>query len=753
MAARLRAAEENLDAKAKLEQQRIRMSFEQRAYDRLREIHEEEAKNRGAEALGARQSPYQRMLPILVHLSDLYPTRFGRTLDPAEPLVRALQQQTHPRTAKILPRRLYPRLENGGVLVLLDGFDSLTPARQAEVGGWLAAFRDQYDGNGLVVTGDVRGSGLLTGAGMTPIYLRPWDDQDTVQAAQKWAVAWPDIAHTGRGRPTAKPLDPAPLLEALDGGGRGLTPAQIIAKLWAGARGVAGRPTSVWGAEVLKAFGLTDDLLSLATRAAVLEHDEGVITPSRLTELAMNLPVGSAPLTEPDPVEAAAPPRDSDPNDDLDSLFGDARPSTPPAPAKTPAPPAASGLSTEDARAAQKLNRQHAQQLLGLFKRGLLIEAGEGYLFRHSLTRHLLVAWAWRDAPDAALVARSQEPRSNEVLMYLAGLRSVEAAVEARLRQVPDVRYSHLTDTARWLAFQEGKPAWRERVLRLLGAGFGASAQFPALRERLASALIGSRDPDARKVFDKSLNAPDAVTRRVSALAAGALRDGDVLSQLNKALRSDVDEDVKLAAVAACLAIGPDGYEQVGIALTTGKEFLRQMAAESLALLPDVGYETLYEAIREEDVDVRRAAVFGLGRLRTEWSAIEVYRVFLDDTQWYVRSAAQTVISDLQDSPQIGLLRRPPAIENVDWLRDWVSGFGARMSEINPEDALMEMLHASDPSMQPVAAQATAQLGLTHRVASLYAVLQDLEPVVRDSAQRALIDIELMTGQALPAPA
>jgi hypothetical protein len=35
----------------------------------------------------------------------------------------------------------------------------------------------------------------------------------------------------------------------------------------------------------------------------------------------------------------------------------------------------------------------------------------------------------------------------------------------------------------------------------------------------------------------------------------------------------------------------------------------------------------------------------------------------------------------------------------------------------------------------------------------LYAVLQDLEPVVRDSAQRALIDIELMTGQALPAPA
>jgi hypothetical protein len=177
------------------------------------------------------------------------------------------------------------------------------------------------------------------------------------------------------------------------------------------------------------------------------------------------------------------------------------------------------------------------------------------------------------------------------------------------------------------------------------------------------------------------------------------------------------------------------------------------MAAETLADLPDIGYDTLYDAAREEDVDLRRAAVFGLGRVRTNWSAVEVYRIFLDDQQWYVRSAAQTVVIDLQEHGAAMSLRRYPTADNVGWLRDWVSAFGARMSEIDPEEALMEMLMASDPIMQPVAAQAIPQLGLTHRVGALYSVLKDFEPTVRDTAQRALSDIELLTGQSLPAPA
>ena len=798
--ARLRAEEENLDAKTRAERAKHQMSFEQRALDRMRELNEEAAREfRVQDGL----TPYKRLLPIYVHLSDVKPSKLGKTLDPAEPLVRALQQQIHPRTAKLLPRRLYPRLQNGGVLVMLDGFDAQSPERQSELSGWLAAFTEVYHGNAIIVVGDVRGSGLLVKSGLLPVYLRPWSDNDALTAARKWSAAWPDITAKRRGRPTGKALDPS-LMEAVVADSRGLTPSEITLKLWSGGRGVTGRTPGTWADEYLKALELTDDLLKTAIHAAALEQDEALITPRRLTEIVMNLPSGSAPAYTPnapdsDPMADGSDELDamfgdsaqaddldamfggSEPEDDLDAMFGDgksaapssaaelaaqlrggdgspkktAKVASPVKTAKAEKPHATVNLlNKDDARAADKLNRQHGAQLLDLFKRGLIIEAAEGYQFRHGILRHYLAAVSLHEASDADLVRHSLQPTWEESMAYTAGLRPVDAAVQARLASAPDVRYSHLTSLARWAAFMEAKPAWRATLLRQLGTLMVAPAQFPALRERFAAALVSMRDPDARKIFDRALRAPDATTRRVAALGCGVLRDHDAVSTLVNLMR-DVDPNVQWAAVAALGMMGTEeGYDGVGTALLTGTELVRQMAAETLADLPDVGYDTLYDAVREDDIDLRRAAIFGLGRVRTTWSAVEVYRLFLDDQQWYVRSAAQTVVTDLQEhAAAMSGLRRYPTTDSIGWLRDWVSGFGARMSEINPEDALIEMLLASDPMMQPVAAQAIPQLGLTHKVGALYSVLKDTEPSVRDTAQRALSEIELLTGQPLPAPA
>lgn len=796
IAARLRAEEANLDAKTRQERQKHQMSFEQRAYDRMRELNEEAAREFRPQD---RLSPYKRLLPVYVHLSDVKPNRFGKNVDPAEPLVRALQQQIHPRTAKLLPRRLYPRLQNGGVLVLLDGFDAQSPARQSELSAWLTAFTNQYQGNAMLVVGDVRGSNLLLKAGLLPIYLRPWSDNDALTAARKWAEAWPYIVSKRRGRPAGKPLDAA-LMESVVADARGLSPSEITLKLWSGGRGVTGRTPGTWAEEYLKALELPEDLLKTAVRAAALEQDEAIITPRRLTEIVMNLPSGSAPdlSTEAggdeldevfggessgDDIDALF--NDTPPEDDLDNLFGDGKTAAPAsaaelaaqlrgsdAPVKKSGKPAAQPdkpakaskaqqpksnvalLSKDDARAADKLNRQHAAHLMSLFKQDLLIEAAEGYQFRHSILRQYLAAVSLREASDADVVRRSTQPTWEESMAYTAGLRPVDAAAQARLKAAPDVRYSHLTSLARWAAFMEAKPAWRASLLRQLGELMAAPTQYPHLRERLAAGLVSMRDPDARKIFDRSLRSPDAVTRRVAALGCGVLRDNDAASKLTEMVEGDVEPLVQWACVAALGVIGTDqGYDGVGTALLTGPELVRQMAAETLADLPDIGYETLYDAVRMEDVDLRRAAVFGLGRVRTTWSPIEVYRIFLDDSQWFVRFAAQTIVVEIQEHAAAMNLRRYPSTDNIDWLRDWVSAFGARMSEIDPEEALIEMLRAPDPVMQPVAAQAMPQLGLIHRVGTLYTVLTDFEPTVRDSVHRALSDMELLTGQALPAPA
>lgn len=784
-------ADAQLNTKERTEREKLRMSFEQRAYERIREMNEQAVSDFG-EAREQVMSPYRRLLPVYVHLSDVKPTRLGKTLDPAEPLVRALQQQIHPRTAKLLPRRLYPRLENGGVLVLLDGFDAQSPARQSELASWLTAFLDSYAGNSIIVAGDVRGSGLLIQTGLTPVYLRPWSDSDTQTAARKWTEAWPEISSPRRGRAGGQTLPPDQLKEAI-ADARGLHPSEITLKLWAGGRGVTGRTPGTWAEEYVKALGLEGDLLQTAIRAAVLQQDEAIITPARLTEIVMKLPSGSVPIDDeaaPEPpVPATAQGDDLDDlfgapvesKDDLDTLFGDeesANPAQPvnaadlaaqlrgggtapkPAPKSEPvsapavpvkASPVAP-LSTDDARAAQKLNRQHGAQLLDLFKRGLLIEAAEGYQFRHSILRHYLAAVSLRNAPDADIVRRSLQLTWEESMAYTAGLREVGAAVTVRLESPPDVRYSNLTTLARWGSFIEAKPKWRAELLRQLGSLMLSPTQYPALRERFAAAIVGMRDTEARKIFDRGIGSPDADTRRVSALGAGVLRDEDSIPKLTKALR-DVVLEVQLAAAAGLGVIGTDaGDDGLAVALLEGSELVRQMAAETLADRPEVGFETLYRAVSEDDVDLRRAAVFGLGRVRTRWSALEVYRVFLDDSNWYVRSAAQTMITEQQTGAAALTVRRYPTAENINWLRDWVANFGARMSETDPEEALVEMLFSHDPAMQPVAAQAVGQLGLTQRVASLYGALKEPEPAVRDAAHRALAHFELLTGQALPAP-
>ena len=95
-------------------------------------------------------------------------------------------------------------------------------------------------------------------------------------------------------------------------------------------------------------------------------------------------------------------------------------------------------------------------------------------------------------------------------------------------------------------------------------------------------------------------------------------------------------------------AIGTeDALQPMVQALTGGSEQLRQTMAEAFAAMPEEGYPTLYDAVTEEDFMLRRAAIFGLRRLRTTWALVAIYRAFLEDEQWYVRSAAQQAFQEL----------------------------------------------------------------------------------------------------------
>jgi HEAT repeat protein len=336
-------------------------------------------------------------------------------------------------------------------------------------------------------------------------------------------------------------------------------------------------------------------------------------------------------------------------------------------------------------------------------------------------------------------------------LGYASAHTSVDAAVRARLAAHPDMLYNHILDTARWLAYTGQQfVEWRGNVMKQLGGLFIAPAQFTLMRERAAAATAGTRDKGTAILFQRGLKSNDPQVRRLSALMLGYFRDEASIEHL-AVLTTDEHPDVSLGAAVGLSGVRTeDAYEEMAVAITSGPEPVRQVIAEAFAAIPEPGYPTLYEAASDEDLLLRRYAIFGLRRVNTPWALLTVYRAFLEEKQFYVKSAAQQAFLDMQNNVVAKALRHYPEPVSISWLQE-MGGTDPRALE-NPELVLVDGLTQGGPNVQSLAATAMGQLGMTGRVGDLYQALLYRDQPVRDAAHRALAEIQVQMGESLPAP-
>jgi len=112
-----------------------RERIQARAMERLHDAHERERQKLKQTQVTETLPPLEisTLMPVFVHLSDidLTPSLYGAKddiLDPAEPLVRAVQRYVSGVTAQVVGSVIYPALEAGKALILIDGYDEMTPA-------------------------------------------------------------------------------------------------------------------------------------------------------------------------------------------------------------------------------------------------------------------------------------------------------------------------------------------------------------------------------------------------------------------------------------------------------------------------------------------------------------------------------------------------------------------------------------------------------------------------------------------------
>src|SRR5579859_1948593 len=686
-----------------------RRETQQRAIEHL-----QQAKQRDTDKADTSHSmaAFDQLMPILVHLRDidLLPESFGgqtaqpagdksadkaakpttKALDPAEPLVKAMQRRANPITASTLPRMVYNRLTAGTCLVLIDGYEELAPQERAEKLVWLREFLAIYPNNFVVVTGPAVGFDPLLNAGLTPIYLRVWNDADYSRFVNRFAAAWPTIAGTAR-----KPA-PAPdeqIMRRVMTANRGRLPLDVLLKVWAAFSGDeqdVGR-LGWYDAYIRRRLG-TAEIRPLLDRVAaeILDHQGAPVSRDRIKELA-----------------AADRKVASNLDDTLNKLLNQSR---------------------------------------------LMVNwPGNGYTFSHPLITAFLASETLGSADPATLSVALANPAWDEAFGFAAIKLPMTEAVTQRLGTSPDLLYSGLFSLVNWLPDGAPNAPWRAEVFKRLTAALLTPNQFPVIRERAMAALVASRDKNILFILRQALRSTDPEVRRLACVGLGALGETDAIKDLGPML-TDGTPDVQLAAGMALGAIGTEAALETMVGgLLEGDQTLRQAVAEALAAVPGEGHAILRDGVTSPDMLVRRAAVFGLSRIKAAWALSLLYRALLEDAEWFVRNAAEEAFRQAEGLESEGALRQPEA-DALPWLISWTAkkGEGVPAGQ-NARQVLIRVLQEGEPPDRIAAAQTLANLGHVPALKPLYNALRDKDDQVRAAVYASLGTIQTRVGERFPA--
>jgi len=331
--------------------------------------------------------------------------------------------------------------------------------------------------------------------------------------------------------------------------------------------------------------------------------------------------------------------------------------------------------------------------------------------------------WSIANQTVGFLAEQSQSP-SPFVLSY------IEGAKEPLLSEV--------WIASRWLHDAPEDAPWRLSLMRKLAGIFQDETKPPGLRARAMAALALSATPGVEVLFRKALEANEANTRWLAAIACGLIGDTKSVNDL-RALFNDPMPVIMRAACLALVAIGAQAaLEAVAEALLHGHEELRQAAAEALANHPDEGHPTLQEGATLEDLLVRRAVVFGLRRVRQEWAIEILRRLQLHDEQWVVKNAATQALEEMAQ-PEPRLPKPIPPLTELPWLIAFAGERGIGVAPGKPaQDLLLLALKEGNEEQRLGALEYLNRVPLEAALSTIYQVYQSAKGEIREAALNTL---------------
>lgn len=653
-------------------------------------------------------------LPLHAHLAELQLStgNDGRASPVERPLLSAIQRRARTLTTDRLPGLLQVTLREGRAVVLLDGWDELASSERAPYTRWISELMTRFPDNQYVVSAPLAGQGSLLELGFVPLILQNWDMADATKLAGRWASAVKITLPTVRERQRSG----AAQIPALDFWQAGMTPLDATLNLW------------------LMLAGEDSPLRAASRFGAGIHH---LLAPFAEGTVNWPLEVGHQVLGSLAHRLERAETRIAS-HAQLEEIVH---------------------LILSEREVAGGRAAQECLKILGTLG-GLLVPCGgELYVFRSPAMFDYFWAYQAAAAQDGTqALARWQNPEWSNALRFYTEMADAGPLVQSALAAPPDLLQESLFRAAEWISGATAQEKWIRPILIRLGKLMIDGRTPLALRERAAAALVGTRDDGVGYLLRQAVSAVDPVLRAIAMPGLGALAtelpgksgDGKAMEALIRGL-DDESVDVQAAAVHALSATRSEVSEQALIrTLLDAAPDLRQVTAEAMARIGEVGYQIIRGALESEEILVRRAAVAGIANVVDSWADEKLDHLQRNDPEWIVRSAAEDALKHRQQQAELPPIAAVQA-DQLAWLVRWAADRGEGVPGGPAATAtLQRLLEEGEPdTARAAAARSLGDLGQQRFVRPLKSALRDSSPLVRDAALYALAVLSRSWNQRL----
>lgn len=367
-----------------------------------------------------------------------------------------------------------------------------------------------------------------------------------------------------------------------------------------------------------------------------------------------------------------------------------------------------------------------------------LVQRGRNgrYFFSHPTVAGYLAAAAGQ-APLQAVLAQPGAWSGKAAWLYYAARAPEHRWAQTYLEGSSPPLQQRLLAASRWLNGDPQTP-WQRSALRWLALlAQNSSAPF-GLRLRAVAGLAHSDSSGINALFKGFLKSPEAALRQLGAIGAGLLGEAALVEGLIPLLYDPSLDVSRTAALALVRLGGKAAIEAVASSLLGGEESTRRAAAEALAADPVEGQPLLKEGLELQDLLVRRAALYGLRRVRKPWAVELIQKVHIEDSEWVVKNTAEQILEELaleeEQRPRI-----PPDPSELPWL---IAFAGRRGMGIAPgraaQNLLLTALSEGDQAEKLAALESLRQYGEARAVEPVQELLESGSEELRAAAFETL---------------